>query len=48
MWRIPSDLYKIRSPSLMLSGDLVEKRKSRRQTIVAEGASFRFIKEKDL
>ena len=32
----------------MLSGDLVEKRKSRRQTIVAEGASFRFIKEKDL
>lgn len=47
MWRIPSDFYKIKSPSLGLVGDQVKLKKSKRQTIKVEGASFRFIKEKD-
>jgi hypothetical protein len=47
MWRIPSDFYKIKTPSMGLQGDTVERKKSSRQTIKVEGASFRFIKDKD-
>jgi len=48
MWRIPSDFYKIKTPSLELVGDVVKQRKSKRQTMKVEGASFRFIKDRDL
>ena len=47
MWRIPSDFYKIKTPSLSLVGDQVKYQKSKRQTIRVEGASFRFVKERD-
>lgn len=48
MWRVPSDFYKIKSPSLELVGDTVKQMKYERQAIKVEGNSFRFIKDKDL
>jgi len=47
MWRIPTDFYKIKSPSLGFDGDQLIIKKFNRQTIKVEGATFRFIKERD-
>jgi hypothetical protein len=47
MWRIPSDLYKIKNPSLTIKENEIKFSKSRRQAITAEGATFRFIRSKD-
>jgi len=48
MWRIPSDLYKIKNPSLEIKDNEIKLSKSRRQAITAEGATFRFIRNKDM
>jgi hypothetical protein len=48
MWRIPSDFYKLKTPSLELIGHHVKQKKSRRQNIKAEGNSFRFITDRIL
>ena len=46
MWRVPSDLYKIKNPSLTIKDNEIKFAKSRRQAITAEGATFRFIRNK--
>ena len=48
MWRVPSDLYKIKNPSLTIKNNEIKFSKSRRQAITAEGATFRFVRNKDL
>lgn len=47
MWRIPSDNYRIQSPTLSLVGDMIKTKKSAREDITVEGAYFRYIKSKD-
>jgi hypothetical protein len=47
MWRVPSDFYRIKTPSLDFEGDTVKYRKSDRQNIKVHGASFRFVRDKD-